>query len=259
MRGADGRLRSANEGTGIDDVWAEQKRIRLAEAIQENSLRTERKQRRKELLTRLRAKLGKLRKIPHKRSSPKDITLHLDLPKLKLPKFSKRQLQAGGLVLILVCLGLGGFVYAQRKAEIAKKDTSVKTQTLGKKVENPPYATVLPDGKSIDTLGGWQRVSPPDKEPVYAYVDAINGVRINVSQQPLPEGFKKDVSGSIAKLAESFLANEKIRVAGITAYVGTSAKGPQSVIFVKNELLVLMKSTQQIPNDYWGVYINSLR
>lgn len=123
---------------------------------------------------------------------------------------------------------------------------------------NPPFSTILPAGKTSASLGGWARVSPPDRDPVYAYVDQINNIQINVSEQPLPANFKNNTTAKIAQLAEGFNATDKITASDITVYIGTSAKGPQSVIFTEHNLLILIKSTSMLSNNQWIAYISSL-
>lgn len=136
-------------------------------------------------------------------------------------------------------------------ARVPRTDTGILT--------NPGYETVLPSGKSIKKLGGWERVSPPASDPVYAYADRIDTVSISVSEQPLPESFKSDTAGKVAELAKTYNATKKVTADAVTVYIGTSAQGPQSVIFVKNDLLVLIKSQKNIKDASWTDYITSLR
>lgn len=135
-------------------------------------------------------------------------------------------------------------------------DASRKT---GSGDQSPTYETVLPSGKSIDDLGGWKRVSPPDRDPVFAYSDKIENTAISVSQQPLPEPFKNDTDKKVAELAESFGAATKIEANGITAHIGTSAKGPQSTIIAKDGTLILIKSQATLSQDAWKAYIQTLK
>jgi len=125
-------------------------------------------------------------------------------------------------------------------------------------INNPQYKTVLPGGKSISELGGWTRVSPPDKDPVFAYTDKINNVSIGVSQQPLPQSFKTDTASHVTDLAKKYNATTEITTSDTVAYLGTSTKGPQSVIFTKKGLLILIKSQKKIDNAAWKDYIESL-
>ncbi len=125
-------------------------------------------------------------------------------------------------------------------------------------VENLEYQTVLPAGKSVSELGGWKRVSPVKNDPVFAYADKIGEVSISVSQQPLPQSFKTDIDNQVAELAKKFNATTKIDASSTTVYVGTSAKGPQSAIFTKNGLLILIKSQKKINDVAWEKYIKAL-
>jgi hypothetical protein len=122
----------------------------------------------------------------------------------------------------------------------------------------PDYDTILPSSKTIAQLGGWTRVSPPDRNPVFAYIDKIGSTQVNVSEQPLPKGFEIESDGQLEQLAAGFKANQKITAGSTQIYIGTSAKGPQSVIFSKSDLLVLIKSVVKISNDQWISYVNSL-
>jgi hypothetical protein len=136
--------------------------------------------------------------------------------------------------------------------------TSSRASDPNAVIENLEYQTVLPSGKSIDGLGGWKRVSPTGSEPVYAYVDNINGIPVSVSQQPLPNSFKNDIDGQVGELAKKFNATTKLDAGGTTVYLGTSAKGPQSVILTKNGLLILIKSQGKIDDSAWTDYAQSL-
>ena len=122
----------------------------------------------------------------------------------------------------------------------------------------PDFQTVLPGTKSINELGGWERISPPEKDPVFAYVDSIGDVPISISQQPLPAAFRSDVDGQVAELAKKFNATTKIDADGTKVYVGTSAKGPQSAILTKNGVLILIKSQSKIDDAAWAEYVKSL-
>lgn len=125
-------------------------------------------------------------------------------------------------------------------------------------IDTPSYATITPNGSPVSELGGWKRVSPSDSNPVFAYTDSIDGVSVSVSQQPLPSSFKDNQSSKVAELAKSYNASNKLDADGTSVYIGDSAKGPQSVIFTKNDLLVLIKSQQRVSNESWVRYIKSL-
>lgn len=122
----------------------------------------------------------------------------------------------------------------------------------------PSFNAVLPSGSSIEDLGGWQKLTPPNSEPFYVYMDTIGDVLINVSQQQLPANFKDSPDSKTAELAKGYNATQTFDAADTKVYIGTSAKGPQSVIFTKNDLLILIKSQGAVETDAWVSYIKSL-
>lgn len=184
--------------------------------------------------------------------------------KIKLPKVTRKRVIVSLLIIITV---IGGGVYYAINYGMFKPaadalitdNQSTKTSTPVLKQETPQYTTISPTDKKVDNLGGWTLISPPDSDPVYAYSDKISGIGINVSEQLLPESFKTDTDRQIELLSQGFKASEKITVNGIIVYIGTSAKGPQSVIFTKNNLLILIKSNAPISSDQWVKYISSMQ
>jgi hypothetical protein len=168
-------------------------------------------------------------------------------------------------LLVIGVIFAGGFFVAQR---FSSEPESPAALTIDQKVGNngpiggttPDYETVLPEGQTIESLGGWTRVSPPDRNPVFAYVDTIERVKVTVSQQPLPADFSNDPDKDVKDLALDFNAKERVVADDATIYfVGTSTKGPQSVILAKGRTLVLIKSPVQIKNDVWSGYIATLK
>lgn len=264
IRGADGRLRPASDGIGLDDIWAEQKRLQLKEAI----LRDKKKAARRERWRRPfsgRKTTNEPRTVEIKIQMPRLSTggavrwfsmLWAKVPRPRVKKKLKFAVGAG-IVTLLLIIGIFSIFGDDSIPKRHKSEPSVLSTQ--KQANGPQYNTVLPVDKSIEDLGGWGRVSPPDKDPVYAYADVISGVRIIVSQQPLPDNLKKDTEEEVAKLAEGFNANEKIHVGDVTAHIGTSAEGPQSAILTKNDLLLLIKSDSEIAKEQWMAYIGSLR
>jgi len=159
-----------------------------------------------------------------------------------------------GLAVILI-IGLIIIGTSVHQNNIAKNAQSADAHKI---INNPGYQTVLPDGVSIGALGGWERVSPVGSDPVYAFNDKIAGTSISVSEQPLPKTFEGEVGSQVAELAKKFNATNKISAGDTTVYLGTSAKGPQSAIFIKINLLVLIKSQSKISDDAWIQYVKAL-
>ena len=146
----------------------------------------------------------------------------------------------GSLIIVIVAIAIASQVLAQRDAS------------------DPSFQTILPSNQSITSLGGWHRVTPPGDDPVFAYSDTIDTVSISVSEQPLPDTFKRNIPNAVADLAKQYNATVKLKSDDTAVYVGTSAKGPQSAILTKHNLLILIKSKSQIDNTSWTDYISSL-
>lgn len=164
--------------------------------------------------------------------------------------FSKRSI-------IIAAVVAGVIIAAIIATLIIRQVSSNANKTI---IKDPGYATILPEGKTIVELGGWVRVSrPKGTAPVYAYNDTLTGVPISVSEQPLPESFKDNSVYKVAELAKSDNATATLAIGDITIFIGTSAKGPQSVYFTKSDLLILIKSTEHIENAAWSSYVSSLQ
>lgn len=181
-------------------------------------------------------------------------TFDVEVASTAKPRRIDKRLTVAGALVLVVSASYGIFTTIQHNA--ASKQA---TQAAAERVENLEYQTVLPAGKTISELGGWQRISPPDGAPVFAYGDSIENIPINVSQQPLPDAMRANPIAQIADLAEKFNATNKVSAGDTTIYIGTSAKGPQSVVLTKNNLLILMKSEQKIADGDWATYAASLK
>lgn len=125
-------------------------------------------------------------------------------------------------------------------------------------IETPDYKTLIPSGKTVEDLGDWRRISPENNDSVYGYADSIDGVRICVSQQQLPASLQVDTASNVAKLAKSYNATDTIKVDDTVLYIGNNATGPQSVIFTKQDLLILVKSRDMIKDESWQAYVKRL-
>jgi len=162
---------------------------------------------------------------------------------------SKKVIVIASIAVVAVAVPVTAGIVISRQNDIAN--------IAEEKGEQPQFSTILPNGKSIDDLGGWSRISPTTSDPVFAYNDKIEGVTINVSEQPLPKNFEGNADAQVAELTKGGAYNE-LTAGSTKAYIGTSSQGPQTVVFSKNNLLILMKSKQKIDNKDWSKYIESL-
>jgi len=183
--------------------------------------------------------------------------------KIKLPKITRKMAIIGSVAFIIIAIPVGYYlVNSNIFKSISTLDTdnqSTDNSTPILSHGTPGYTTISPSDKKVDDLGGWTRINPPDTDPVFAYTDKIGEISINVSEQQLPESFRTDTDRQIELLSQGYKASEKITINGTIVHIGTSAKGPQSVIFTKNGLLILIKSNAPISSDQWVKYISSLQ
>lgn len=294
MRGADGRLRPDDGKAEIADVWEQQRRLELNQAINQRRKREARKQLRRERgvaglaalyikrhARRIRTALfgaAAPKTTPPadrpKASANKTVEVIIAMPSLpvsaglinnRLRAILQSRKALVGLALIMT-LAVSSYLFWQaagpaenQPAQVGTPATAAADKPTALQKGTPDYPTLLPAGKTIDSLGGWTRISPPDSNPVFAYVDSIDSVRISVSQQPLPSEFNKNTAQKVKEMAAGYGADEAFVAGSTDVHIGASTKGPQSVIFNRNQTLVLIKSVAPIDNSRWVSYINSLR
>jgi len=215
---------------------------------------------------------------PKQAPKPLEISVRVSLPRIDLPKHVQRikpvartlsarvqrlaqtkprSIPKGAwavLALVAVASVAGGVLVSQRK-ETPVAVTTASTEVLGQQTvqQQPDFKTIQPDNKTATP------VSYDADKKVASYTDTLENVSITVSQQPLPEGFLADPAGSVEGLAKQFSANEIITAGVHTAYLGTSAKGPQSVVMQRDGLLIFLYSNKEIPAEAWGKYIAALQ
>jgi hypothetical protein len=283
-RAADGTLRPAAEEANIADIWAEQKRIRLQQAIEDDKRRKLKQQQRRERKLLGRAVTIQKSATEGGQAKEKEIEIRLSLPKfhmpnwddvedflarVELPKFKKKHTvlascSAGVIVLALVALAVFGGRHNSHPGGKTAHGNTAKASVLSASQQphnnSPQYNTLLPKGKTIGQLGGWGRVSPPENNPVYAYADKIEGMAVTVSEQPLPDDYIASPQSHISGLAKQFNATKQLMTpTDAYAYIGTSVQSAQSVVAGKQGLLILIHSTQPIHESSWVAYLDSLQ
>lgn len=200
--------------------------------------------------------------IPVKKNIPSTKKNKISSVLSHLGKLTKRKKRIG--IVLLIVLGIivmalfisnyviNPFVDRSKNSDDNTEKTSQGLLVRGK----PNYTVLLPSGKTIDSLGGgWVR---NDAQPLFVYVDKIGSTQINVSEQPLPQDLQADTELEVEKLAHNYNITEKVSVGSTTIYIGTFDKGLQRVILSKNNLLILITSNDNLTNDTWIQYINSL-
>jgi len=192
-----------------------------------------------------------------------EVKIKLAVPK-KLVNFfrkiTKKNLAIGVATFILIT-----GVYVVLNATVLKPDkfnpevagSNTPTSNLLPR-EKPTFSILYPGDKTEETIGEIVRISPPGNDPAYSYVDEVAGIKLNVTQQQLPERFKTNTDSELEKLAKDFQQNELILVDSVKVFHGRSESGVQSLTFVKGNLLIFIRSSQTIEDDTWAAYISSL-
>ncbi len=124
-------------------------------------------------------------------------------------------------------------------------------------------ATTQPDFKVSYPEGDKDRASlsktnyDPQRK-VASFKDTVNAVEITVSQQPMPEAFKKDMDKEVENMAKGFNATDPIDTK-IKSYKGKSAQGPQTVITHNKEALIFLYASSELSDQVWKAYIDNLQ
>jgi hypothetical protein len=171
----------------------------------------------------------------------------------------------GALVFGLVFVLVGYFLVSRA----SNADTEV-TDTLGASNEGsvaqdgridtlPEFNLLYPGNKDASSLVNVTRKSP-DGTVIHTYKDTLESIEIEVTQQALPESFKSSIDTELEKLAKSFQATSIIQIDDSKIYHGLNDKtGVQSLILVKNDLLIFINSSKKLSDDVWAGYVLGLR
>lgn len=190
------------------------------------------------------------------------VSIHIALPsmrrpRLRVPRVVKKNAKPLTVVAILLFFVAGGALALKNtsKDDISQSGSDTKA-VLSQNQVKPDFTYILPKGKSA---GADMAVKFDPEKKVVNFQDSIGGVPITISQQQLPTSLKEDTQNRVKKLAEEFAATEVLSTANPTAYLGTSAKGPQTIIFAKKDLLIFIQSSKEIDNHDWAEYVTNLQ
>lgn len=178
----------------------------------------------------------------------------------KIPK--KSVLLVGGVVIVF--LAVFSSTGTDRSKDINSNDelpttlgSSTDTISSGSstvpalKPVTPDFDLLYPNGVEIETV----KISPDNNALVYAFLDTVDGVDIRLSQQLLPKEVLSSQTTEVEKIANSFSATSIIEVDGNRIYHGYNEEsGVQSLVFVKNERLILVSAVSKIPDEKWLSY-----
>lgn len=169
-------------------------------------------------------------------------------------KFSRKSLLIGSLALILIVAGIVvGNKYLLNDNKPSKSGV-LATDGASEFTNDPKFEIVKPKGRDIAR----EKIVYDPKRNFAKYEDDINGTPVTVSQQPLPETFKADPASGAAKVAKDFGATEELLFEQQKMYYGIDEKGPQTLIFTKNNLLVFIATSKEVEKQSLQVYAGNL-
>lgn len=237
-----------DEDDDIFKVWQKQQ-----------ELKRERKQREAaEKAAKKSLKLQKKQKRAHAKAigAPHEFTFKI--PRLKIGKPSydfqrhKKKLIIVFAVLSIPVLFIGlGLLVGNHQPSTSEG----KPKVAGEVAVKPDFTTLKPTTTENQATG----IKYDTTKKVASYNDVLDGIAITVSQQPMPSKFVGDPTGEVEKLAKQINANDKISTSTLTAFAGISIKGPQTVLFAKNDLLIFIFADKKIDTLKWIDYIDSMQ
>ena len=184
--------------------------------------------------------------------------LNIDKSKIYAKKY-KKQIAIGVFALIIAIIGLNKVVF-NGSDQSATEGASITAPKTGADLprEKPNFKILYPGNKNNNSVGEIVKVSPPNTAPAYTYIDKVGDVQVNVTQQELPGNFKVNQDGELEKLTKNFQATSIIQVDSLRVYHGESSSGVQSLVFIKGNLLITIKSSQKLGDEAWAAYISAL-
>lgn len=121
------------------------------------------------------------------------------------------------------------------------------------------FQVILPPDTSVEQIDSWEKLTSPNGDTYYTYADSIDDVVVKVSEQQLPKQLQANPTDSVTEIAKGYNATRTLDFDSGKLYIGVSENGPQSVIFYKKGVLILIMSQKTIQDASWIAYANSLQ
>lgn len=246
-------LREEESSDGIFAIWKDQEQLEEEDKKLEQELKDAKKRARELRKTLYANKFGKVQKETEK--SPK---AHIAKVKSFASKRKNQKLALAVLGVIVVAgvtakVITGGNSQPATLSDVSDGIVANPEEDLVR--EKPEFNLLYPAGQRAENYDV-VRVSRPGAEASYTYLDRFTegGPIFRVTQQEVPSGL------DVSKAANEFQATDIIQVDDTIVYHGYSEKGGiQSLILVKDEKLISIRSPQKFSDDLWANYIISLK
>jgi hypothetical protein len=140
-------------------------------------------------------------------------------------------------------------------AGVASDSTTSPEQPEVRK--DPTFEVVTPKNNEVEN--GSERETP-SKDKIFSFVDEIAGVRVVVTQQKLPEVFKKNQEVELAEFAKANYLTSIIQIDESKTYHGLNDKsGIQSFVFIRGGNLVFILADKKLTDETVAAYILALK
>lgn len=156
-------------------------------------------------------------------------------------------------LIFLIILTLAIIISAGLVLKAALNRSHQSKSFVNTMLASPNFHVLKPADNPTVTL------APLKGDHAFSFDDKIAGIAVTVNQQPLPSDFKANPAQALADFAKTLQTTTKFGAGSVTAYTGKTARGEQTTVFVKNDLLLFITSKQSLSNDQLANYINLLR
>lgn len=180
------------------------------------------------------------------------------LPNIKLPKVTRKRLLA--LTVILTVIVIANLQANNQSDGTTPETTEVMGQATSPELpvaEGVEDQLLFPRGKQASDYDIRINSPPSNADPSYVYADTLedaNNTQLFVTQQRVEGDF------NLKAVADSFQATNIISVDSNLIYHGLNERtGIQSLMFIKDGSLVLIRSPYKLPDETWASYYLDLQ
>lgn len=197
------------------------------------------------------------RAIRHNQHGPGGISITVQIPPLRRQKTDKpvnklastKQRLLRPVLALPILLLVGSAVFL---APAAKPQKTEDNKVAAAERTEPDYKPLLPEAETASAT------RYDAKRNLVSYNSTFSGVRLTVSQQPVPENFSKDPA-AIMKMADSIKAKQIIETAKGNLHVATNeTAGDQLAVIADKGLLIFVHTDKKLDDISWKAFIELL-
>lgn len=195
------------------------------------------------------------------RSAGQGISITVQIPPLRRPKDALKKnsavpaasngrrvlrpiLSVPIIALVALVVYYGGFQDTHEK-------TTPTTQAAATVRKAPNFQPLVPSAEKASST------KYDGKRNMVSYTTDFSGSRVTVSQQGLPETFKKDPA-ALMKAADSIRAKQRIPTDKGELFVASNDTGDQMAVFADAQVLVFVHTDKKLDDISWKSFVDLL-